>query len=221
MKLSHRYTVFTHGVYASRHLDFYRRLCRHRVTVAANGGLRFFVKAGLIPDLIIGDMDSIEKAPKRMFRQSRLVLFPARKDKTDLHLALEHCLAEGGDDIDVVMPTLGEPDHFLGNMMLMHLLGNRKRAVPHMSVRFLSHNLEIVYARNRAVTFLRSRGDIVSVMPLSNYILLSCRGTAYDVTRARIPLGDTRGLRNRIVASKAVFRVTGNGLVIRQASRRT
>jgi thiamine pyrophosphokinase len=214
------FIIFVHGVYRTEHLSFYRKLCRLRIKIAVDGGLRFFLKACIAPDLLMGDLDSLQRIPKDLPRRTRVITFPSRKDKTDLQLALEYCLHEKAKSIDIVVPTLGVPDHFLGNVMLVNLVDRLKHARSYPKIRFVSIRYEIIFVQDRSETFVNCRGDVVSVIPLSRRIVLTCHGTEYDVLNAAIRLGDTRSLRNRIVSRKATFSVKGKALVIRVAHAR-
>ncbi len=214
------FIIFVHGVYKTEHLSFYRKLCRSRIKIAVDGGLKFFLKARIVPDLLMGDLDSLHRIPKDLPRRTRVITFPSRKDKTDLQLALEYCLNEKAGSIDIVLPTLGAPDHFLGNMMLVNLVDKLKHTRAYPKIRFVNIRYEIVFVPDRSETFVDCRGDVVSVIPLSHRIVLTCHGTEYDVQNAAVRLGDTRSLRNRIVSRKATFSVKGKALVIRQARAR-
>ena len=208
------FVVFTHGVYRTAHLDFYRKLCRSSIKIAVNGGLRFFLKAHIVPDLLIGDLDSLKNVRKASLRHTKVMTFPKRKDKTDLQLALEYSLNERADRIDIVLPSFGQPDHFLGNMMLVNIVGGQRRAGLLPKIRFVNIKYEILFVSDRSESFVDQIGDMVSVVPLSDFVVLTCTGTTYDVRKAKIERGQTRGLRNRVTSSKAAFDIKGQALLI-------
>ncbi|MFH1373294.1 MAG: thiamine diphosphokinase [bacterium] len=208
------YIIFVNGTYRTEHLAFYRRLCRSRVKVAADGGMKFFAKARLAPDILIGDLDSLPAATRPLVKQSQVISFPARKNKTDLQLALEYCLESRAAGIDIVVPNCGRPDHFMGNVMLVHLVDRLRRRSSLPLIRFLDQRHEITFVHDGQVRFVGRSGEIVSVIPLSHRIRLTCRGTEFDVSNTSIRRGDTRGISNRICAHRAVFKVEGNALVV-------
>ena len=52
------------------------------MTIAIDGGLRVFRDYGLVPDLIVGDMDSVEAELLKSYRvKSDLVAVPAEKNR--------------------------------------------------------------------------------------------------------------------------------------------
>ncbi len=213
------YVIFTHGVYKTGHLDFYRKLCRSKIKVAVDGGMSFFLKSNVTPDFLIGDLDSLKKMPKDLSRMTKVITFPIKKDKTDLHLAFEYCFSKQAESIDVVLPSFGQPDHFLGNVMLVNLVDKREHTASSPRIRFVNVRYEIIFVADRTETFVNCPGHLVSVIPLSNSIVLTCSGTEYDVSNLRIRSGDSRASRNRIASRRATFDIKGRAFIIHHFSR--
>jgi thiamine pyrophosphokinase len=214
--------LFLHGRYPARHFPYYRSLCRGRFKIAVDGGYRFFARSGAVPDLLIGDFDSLNRIPRNISPKTEVLTYPVDKDMTDTHLALEYCLEHRAKQIDIVQPTIGEPDHFTANLMLLTLAERYKRRGYSPRVRLINAESEIRYINSGTELFERADGDTVSVIPLSKTVELTCTGTAFDVRRQRILRGQTLASRNRIVGRRAVFRLKGEGLVFRlfQAGKR-
>src|SRR5919112_6773528 len=63
---------------------------RADLVVAADGGTRYALAAGIVPDLIVGDMDSLgeDLAQEMEARGAELERHPVKKDKMDGHLAV-------------------------------------------------------------------------------------------------------------------------------------
>ena len=207
-------TAFLHGTYRRADLPFYRSLCEGRTTLAVDGGYKFFRLTGLYPDILLGDFDSLGRMPRDLPGRVLVKNYPVRKDKTDAHLALEYCHEQGARSIDLVMPGCGEIDHALGALFLLGLksLTSGGRTCPR--VRIISPEFEVRLVADAAASFRDAVGDIVSVLPLSDHITLSCQGTEYRADGVRLEFGDSRGLRNRVTARRASFRIMGKGLLI-------
>ncbi len=60
------------------------------LVVAADGGTRYALDAGITPDLVVGDMDSLDEAEVREVEERGALVecYPIRKDKMDGHLAI-------------------------------------------------------------------------------------------------------------------------------------
>ena len=208
--------LFLHGRYKKGELFFYEKLCRGKVKVAVDGGYSFFRKTGLVPQVLIGDFDSLKRVPRNLGPKTKVLTFPSSKDETDSQLAVEYCLEEGAKDIDIVVPNAGEPDHFLGNFALLSLCG---RNAPEVNARLVNIRYQVVLLDNNRMEFAGCRGHLVSVIPMEKRIELTCRGTEYDAAGARIAVGDSRAMRNMIAAGQAWLAVKGRAFVIHQFNR--
>lgn len=89
--------------------------------IAADGGANHLIRCGLIPHLLIGDLDSIAPSDLAYCEAENVefLAFPKDKDETDLELALIEALKRGFQKI-VLTRVLGDlPDHTLGNIALL------------------------------------------------------------------------------------------------------
>ena len=209
------YILFLPGRYASEHFDFYRELADGKYKIAVDAGYRFFQRAEESADLLIGDFDSLKKVPKDLPPKTSVKSFPQSKDKTDTELALEYCIRTGATRIDIVQPTVGEPDHFAANLLLLTLASPSGRGSFRADVRIIHPNYEVSYIQNGKREFIDAMGDTVSVIPLTNQIILSCTGTKYDVKHCQVKRGQTMATRNIILEPASTFIISGQALVFR------
>ncbi len=181
--------------------------------MAVDGGYSFFRKAGIKPDLLIGDFDSLKKIP-RAFAQDAIIRHPRAKDATDAELGLRYCLENGARSVDIVQPSTGEVDQFVGNLMILLIPSVEKRRAS-LKLRIVSSEYEIHLLHDSALSVTGAAGDGVSVIPLSSSIAYSCSGTDFDVKRRKVRLGWSLATRNRIKSGRAQFEVRGVALLIR------
>lgn len=70
--------------------------------IAADSGANHCRALHLIPHVVVGDLDSIDKSVSTFFRdKSEFIKFSVRKDKTDFELALELAVQRGASEICV------------------------------------------------------------------------------------------------------------------------
>ena len=89
--------------------------------IAADGGLRHLAHWKLTPDLLVGDLDSLEEIPEGVPCKR----FPREKDATDLSLALDEAMARGYRHIVLTGAWGGRPDHAAGNLQLLAKAAHR------------------------------------------------------------------------------------------------
>ncbi len=94
------------------------------LVVAADGGATKAMAAGLAPDLVVGDGDSLGPAGLASVREAGIPIEPAdeAKDESDLELAVLAALARGATRF-TILGALGGPrfDHALANAWLLAL----------------------------------------------------------------------------------------------------
>ena len=211
-----KFILFLNGTYKKEDIEFYKELIGTKTSVAVDGGYEFFQQAKIKPDYIIGDMDSIDTMEDSIPDDIAVFEFPKDKDLTDGHAALDFCMKEDFSSIEVVMPNIGEPDHFIGNILLLFHKDVKKKIREKRSVMFICRDYEYRILDNSKLEILDAAGDTFSILPISKSIMLFCEGTQYDVKNLKIDLGETRGLRNKIVANEMMLKISGEAIFIRK-----
>ena len=96
--------------------------------VCADAGMKFCHEAGIMPDLILGDFDSVDEESYEYFQKvcpERMERFPSHKDETDTELALLRAIEAGADDITMIGATGTRLDHVMGNIQMLKLALDR------------------------------------------------------------------------------------------------
>jgi thiamine pyrophosphokinase len=161
--------------------------------IAADGGALPLLRLGLSPDLVIGDLDSLDAASQAALREQGVELrrFPRAKDETDLELALLDAAARGATAIDILGALGGRWDHTLANVALLALPELRGRRV-----RLLADRQELFLVRDTAVLEGRA-GDTVSLVPLTAEVRgVTTHGLLYGLEEATLRYERARGISN-------------------------
>lgn len=91
------------------------------LVLAADGGYRHCQASGIIPDLLLGDFDSLENLPQTIPHHT----FPVEKDDTDTMLAIKYGLDQGCRTFHLYGGTGGRMDHTLANLQSLAYLAQR------------------------------------------------------------------------------------------------
>lgn len=133
------------------------------ILLCADGGANYAYEMGLVPSYIVGDMDSIRPEVREHFatHQVQFRKYPRRKDFTDTQLALSLAEELGADEV-VFLGTLGKRlDHTLSNLYCGIELAMMGKKVVHYAPDCA------VYLTTKTLTICGQKGDMVSVLPLS------------------------------------------------------
>ena len=182
--------------------------------VAADGGARFALAAGIVPDLIVGDMDSLGEDLAREIerRGAELERHPVRKDKMDGHLAVLAAKERGATAAEFVCAVGGRVGAVFA---LPHILLAAERLGLRSSVVADWGRMLVVEAGSR--TMEGAAGDSVSVFPLAGPATgVTLEGMGYPLTNATLEPGDTLGFHNELVGGEAEVSVDGGALLVIQ-----
>ena len=169
------------------------------LVVAADGGATKALAAGLTPDLVVGDADSLGPAGLAAVRAAGIPLELAvvAKDESDLELAVVAAVARGATRL-TILGALGGPrfDHALANAWLLAhpALDGRIAVLVDAATRV---RLLDATAAPAAARLAGAPGDLVSLFPFGvDASGVTTAGLAYPLRDEPLRLGPARGLSN-------------------------
>ena len=167
-------------------------LCRPFV-VAADGGAATALAFGVRPDVVIGDLDSIDVATLVQLKANGVALetFPRDKNATDGQLAVARALRVQPNEL-ILLGFLGGPrlDQAIANVLLLVQF--------ELPVTLVDERNECVLLRPGAEHAWRPEsGEIVSLIPVVDAAEgVQTRGLRWALNGERLDMGDTRGVSN-------------------------
>jgi thiamine pyrophosphokinase len=188
---------------------------RHRPVglICADGGARHIHALGLTPDLIVGDMDSLNGELQRDFvmKGSRIIRYPETKDETDSELALQMAFMMTPDEIRIYGALGARIDHTLANLTLLAAAADRG-----IETRLLDEWCEIILVRQVAV-IEGEIGQTVSLLAFGADVTgVTLEGFEYPLQNATIAPNRPIGVSNRLTAARGIISMeSGNLLVLR------
>ena len=170
------------------------------VLIAADGGARHALKLGVIPSVIIGDLDSLSDAEVRVFTEMgvHILKYPPSKDETDLELALDHALKSGYSPIYIVAALGDRLDQIMGNLALI----SSAECIA-ADVRLYDGLTEAFFITSKAILHGRQT-EVVSLLPWGNPAEgVSTDGLSYPLNRETLLPYRTRGISNQMLSDTA------------------
>lgn len=183
------------------------------LVVAADSGVERALELGLVPDVAVGDFDSVDPAVLDEVARAgaRIVRHAPAKDATDLELALDHAVELGARRITVLGGNGGRLDHFLANVAL---LASPAYAACSVVAYMGTARIEVV----RATAAVRGeRGDLVTLLPVHGPACgVRTVGMLYPLVGEDLAAGTTRGVSNELTEPDAEVSLTGGTLLVVQ-----
>jgi thiamine pyrophosphokinase len=122
--------------------------------IAADSGLIPLEEAGIVPDFIVGDMDSLDTLERlQKYPPEKIIKYPQDKDFTDTELALEVLRQNGCDEVWIVGGGGGRIDH----LFALYALFERENApdrwfIPHYELRLIKGKTALALPKNTQIS---------------------------------------------------------------------
>lgn len=184
----------------------------YELIIAVDGGANHLYRLGIMPNYILGDLDSIDDDIRSYYEASDVVFkkFPTKKDETDAELAVWMVEEEGLLGIDIYAALGGRIDHELANIQLLYYILDRG-----MYPRIISEREEIYILRNEEMNLKGSIGDIVSIIPVKGDARgITLANMEYSVEELDLKYSVTRGISNVMLAEDAYINVRDGCILV-------
>jgi thiamine pyrophosphokinase len=198
-----------------------RELPRADLVVAADSGVHLADVLGVRVDLVVGDLDSAE--PEAVVAAeaagAKVERHPARKDATDLELAIDAAVAAGARRVVVVGGGGGRVDHLFANVLL---LGAPEWKGVELEARFGGARVVVARGGEGSVTIAGRPGTLVTLLPVGGAAQgIVTAGLEYPLRRETLAPGASRGVSNVMTGREASVELeTGTLLVVQPDSGR-
>ncbi|MGX4763319.1 thiamine diphosphokinase [Holzapfeliella sp. JNUCC 72] len=168
-------------------IDLKKRLQAGGAIIGVDYGAQWLLDNEIIPDIAIGDFDSISESQKQQLKNkvNDCLIYPTHKDYTDGQLglmkAVELLKQQKTDDLIIIYgATGGRLDHLLSNLFMVLA----PDVLPYVEkIRLIDDYNEVVYISEGKHQFCAQKGqNYFSVVPLTGVSHLTITGAKYPLT---------------------------------------
>ncbi|MBW8381441.1 MAG: thiamine diphosphokinase [Youngiibacter sp.] len=184
------------------------------VIIAADRGGEFLKEIGVMPDVLLGDFDSLSEETLKFFQgRCEIRKFDAVKDFTDTEAAYLKAREYSPDSYLFFGCTGVRLDHFLGNLgLLEEALSEGKEA-------FIIDGNNMISLISRPGTIIRDFGDFISFQAFRGDVEgFTIKGARYPLYDYKLRMGDPRTVSNEFVGETMEVSFK-SGIVIVMKSR--
>ena len=191
--------------------------------VAVDAGWQACRSAGVVPDVVLGDFDSLGYIPD----DAAVLQFPPIKDESDMELALAHVFDASADEVCLYGALSGRLDHTIANLMLIVSAAERG-----MKASAIGDTYAVValYGTPRGeklhtscISFAAFSPDALAgpYAPFVSVFALSGAARGVDIVGLKYPVEDftlqsgvSRGLSNEFIGVSASISVNEGSLMV-------
>lgn len=182
--------------------------------ICVDGGAEHLRKFARMPDLLLGDFDSIKKSDFEYYKQNGVTVkeFPKEKDMTDTELAIDIAIEKGCSLITIIGGLGGRFDHSLANVFLLKKMLDRG---VHGKILNEQNQIEII---DRSIVLEARKQWKVTLIPLTQKVIgVSTDGLYYALDDETILFGTSLGVSNEFSKDTAKISIQEGLLLVIQS----
>ncbi len=176
--------------------------------ICADGGANSAAILGILPNIIIGDLDSITRTNLNIFKKKGVEIRKIKEQETtDFEKALmyivEYCL----NNVIVFGAVSSRPDHTLNNFSVL------KRYYKLIDIKIIDKDFEIFYLNNE-IKRKYKKGRVVSFMAMPLAKGVSSKGLKYKLNKDTLEYGIREGTLNLSSSDNILIRKEKGDLLV-------
>ena len=174
--------------------------------IAADGGAVKAQKFGLLPDVVIGDLDSLPPNFAEQNTNVEIIQRPSQ-ELNDLEKALIYCEENGAKQVVAVGITEGRVDHTFNNFSVLAKYFQKFDL-------FVFNDHAAIRLVQTEFSFAAKPGQIVSLIPMGKVKGIITKGLQYPLNNESLELGIREGASNKAIAETVEISVQSGTLLL-------
>lgn len=182
---------------------------RKAITIIACDGASDYLKtAGVMPNVIIGDLDSAKPATLKYFSGKNVIIEKVfDQNRNDLEKAITFALTKKFKVINVIGFSGKRLDHTLNNLSILKKFHKKAK----MRIYENGFSGEII---NKSLELKCRVGDIVSLIPLPRAVGVTTNGLKYPLKNGTLEWGVREGALNEAVENFVSVKIKSGVLMV-------
>lgn len=174
------------------------------IIVAADGGVHHLERISVVPQLIVGDMDSV---PLMHGYATELIVIDEDEDRSDLEKLLSAAKGFGADQVVLICIHGGRMDHFLASFSVA--------IASNLNIRWVLPEEHVVLLRpGFQGRFSTGSAKRISLIPIEGECTVRSQGLRWELTDTALVMGQHVSLSNVSTAEAISLQVSGGHLAL-------
>ncbi len=175
--------------------------------ICADGGANSARRLKIIPDIIIGDLDSIKAATYNFFKDKSKIIKLKRQNDTDVEKCLKFAIKNKFDEVILLGVTGDRLDHTFCNLGIVlkffHLI----------SLNIIAEN-SFLSAYTDSVELTTVPNETISIYGISPKTKITSEGLKYPLNNVTLPFGEKESTSNIALSNKVKLKVKGGKIFV-------
>ena len=179
----------------------------YKKIIAADGGANSARKLNIIPDKIIGDLDSITKENIKFFRKRTEIIQYKRQNDTDVEKSLKYLIDKNYKEVILLGSTGNRLDHTICNLGIVLKYFNKIKIS-------ILHGNSFLKAFGKDIILKTIPGETVSLYGFDNKTKIKSYGLKYPLNNISLPFGKRESTSNVAIGKEVKLKIKGGVIFV-------
>ena len=170
--------------------------------ICADGGANKAMELSLIPDFIIGDLDSIKENTLKFFQDKSKIIKRKRQNDTDVEKCLRFAIQKGFGEVIMLGVTGNRLDHTFYNIGIVIKFFNK------IKLKLIAEE-SILVPYTGKIELKTFPGEIISLYGFDKKTKITSRGLKYPLKNITLPFGERESTSNVALSKKILLEING------------
>ncbi len=199
--------IIGNGKYPRKNIIDYLQGVDYSTIICADGGANSAKKMGIIPDYIIGDLDSISEENLQYFKKKSIIIGIKRQNDTDIEKCLKFAIGKNIKQVVMVGVTGDRLDHTFCN------LGIVLKFYSKISIKIIAEK-SLLTACSGQVGIKTQTGEVISLYGFDENTRITSTGLKYILNKDSIPFGKKESTSNVAISNSVKLNITGGVIFV-------
>ncbi|MFZ1517172.1 MAG: thiamine diphosphokinase [Ignavibacteriaceae bacterium] len=170
--------------------------------ICADGGANSAKKLGIVPDFIIGDLDSAQTKTLEFFQSKSEIIQINRQNDTDVEKCLKFAIKKGFKEVILLGVTGDRLDHTICNLGIVIKFFNKIKI-------YLAAESSYLIPIKKFTIFKSKIGETISIYGFDNKTKITSAGLKYKLRKVSLPFGVKESTSNVSISNTVELNVNG------------
>jgi thiamine pyrophosphokinase len=194
--------ILANGKPPKKKIIFFFQSKGYKKLICADGGADSALKMQLIPDVIIGDLDSISSQTLKKFRNTSKIIRLKGQNDTDVEKCLKYAIRKKYEEALLVGVTGNRLDHTFCN------LGIVLKFFPKINISLIAEDSYLKPFRG-SIKIKTFPGETMSLYGFNKKTLIESKGLKYRLKNIPLPFGERESTSNIANGDEVELNISG------------
>lgn len=197
--------IIANGRSPSKNVVRFFKKKNYSTIICADGGANSAVKLGLVPDFIIGDLDSIKPEVLKFYSDKSTIIKIKRQNDTDVEKCLKFAIRRGFSEALLLGVTGDRLDHTICNLGIVLKFYNQ------IKCSIVAENSYLI-PTDETLALKSISGETISIYAFDKKTKITSEGLKYPLRNSTLAFGEKESTSN-VALSNSVKIVVKGGII--------